>query len=175
MLIPLNFSSLSSPPSPAFLYAFCTSLLQKVFSFVLFDAQTVSLDATAKDCQVDEKPQTLGEKPSVSLCPCSSCTARHITADISPMAILSALLEWLLHCKLWKCLCSLLNQAPIHQITCQPHIMDQDRKKPGVSLLTLMALGLDRLFCCFNTPVSPRTLSWQKGDALQWTATGAPF
>lgn len=36
-----------------------------------FDAQTVSLVATAEDCHVDEKPQTLGEKPSLFLCPCS--------------------------------------------------------------------------------------------------------
>lgn len=53
--MPLSFISLNSPPSPAFLYAFYTSLLQKDFSFVQFDAQTVSLGATAEDCQVDEK------------------------------------------------------------------------------------------------------------------------
>lgn len=155
MLIPLSFSSLSSPPSPAFLYAYCTFLLQKDFSFVLLDVQTVSLGATAEDHQVDEKPQTLGGKPSLSLCPCSPSSASHIRADITPMAALSALLGWLLHCKLWKCLSSLLNQAPIHQITCQSDIRDQDGKKNGVSLLTLMALGLDTVFCCFNTPTFP--------------------
>lgn len=128
MLMPLSFSSLSSPPSPAFLYAFCTSLLQKDFSFVLFDAQTLSRGATAENCQVDEKPQTLGEKPSLSLCPWSPSSASHITTDITPMAILSALLGWLLCCKLWKCLRSLLNQAPIYQILCQPHVIDQDGK-----------------------------------------------
>lgn len=82
MLMPLSFSSLGSPPSPAFLYAFCALLLQKDFSFVLFDAQTLSLGATAENCQVDEKPQTLEEKPSLSLCPWSPSSASHITTDI---------------------------------------------------------------------------------------------
>lgn len=137
VLIPLSFISVNSPPSPAFLYAFCTFLLQKDLSFVLFDAQTVSLGATAEDCQVDEKPQTLGEKPSLSLCPCSPSSASHINTDITPMAILSALLGGLLHCKLWKCVCSLLN-SPDYLST--PHYGSR-WKKNGVSLLTLMALG----------------------------------
>lgn len=170
MLIPLSFRSLSSPHSPAFLYAFCTSLLQKDFSFVLFDAQTVSLGATAEDCQVDEKPQALGVKPSLSLCPCSPSSASQVGTDIilCPFSLLS-----------WGGYCTVNYESAYAPCCFRPQFTRLPVNptlwiKMGnkmVSLLTLMAPG-PPVFCCFNPP---RILPWQKGDALQWITTGSPF
>lgn len=60
------------------------------------------------------KPQTLGEKPSLSLCSGSPSSASHINTGITHMGIRSALLGWFMYWKLWKCLCSLLNQTLIY-------------------------------------------------------------
>lgn len=112
MLKPLSIWAVStlSPPIPLnFLHAFCSSLLQKDFSFVLFDSQTVSLGAAAaEDCQTDEGSHKPWEKSHHRLCVLIVLVQQATNTGIILIGILSALLVWFVLWKLGKCLFTLL-------------------------------------------------------------------
>ena len=103
------------------------------------------------------QPQTVGEKPSLSLCSRSPSSASHINTGITRMSILSALLGWSVHWKLCKCLCSLLIQALIQLNYTSAQHYGWRVKNTEVSLLTSVAPGLQAVFCCLNPLIS---LSW---------------
>lgn len=102
------------------------------------------------------KPPILGEKPSLSLCSHSPSSASHINTGITHMGILSALLGWFVHWKLWKCSCTLLNRALIHLNYMSPQHYGSRVKKTKVSLLILTVAGLYAVLCCFNQPPPPK-------------------
>lgn len=103
---------------------------------------------------IQTQPQTLGEKPSPSLCSHDLRSTSHINTGIILIGILSALLVWFVLWKLGKCLCTLLSQALLHlgNLSAQYYGPRVGEAPYG--------LWLHTVFCCLEQPLWDTVAGW---------------